>query len=173
MWQSLSRWKENHRCLVDVSSLRVVWLCTVGPWDRFVFFCVVNPRKVGRWTCILRYFFEFGPTWFSCLRKHTENCDESRVKNMSVDFPTNISIAETEELTVDSFQLSAAVAIIIGQRFFFTEDPWWRFLDLAILAIDAAPWTMNQVGWIKVSWILRVDLSTFEVNEIFLKSIRF
>ena len=162
MWQSLSRWKENHRCLVDVTSLRVVRSCTVGTWvhgmDLDFFLCVFlsTPKKLGDGDI----FSKFGPTSFSCLKKTTRKIVMNHgLKHMSVDFPTHISIAENRR--VDSWQLSAFWGSTM-------EVSWSCYPGYWRSPLDDESSGINQGLMDFESRPIHI-----EVNEIFIKSMRF
>ena len=128
----------------------------------WIFVCFLStPKKFGRWTWILRYFSKFGPTWFSCLKKHTENCDESRVKNTVRWFSTNISIAENRR--VDSWQhfsFQPPLPSSLGSVFF---SPWGSMMEVSWSCYPGywrSPLDDESSGTCEVSWILKVDLST-------------
>ena len=99
----------------------------------------VNPKQVGRWTWILWYFSKFGPTWFSCQKKTWK-----KVRNHGLNILNIIVISHKHfrcrNRRVDSWQN-------FSFQPFFPEDPWWRFLDLAIVVIDAAPWAIKWDLW--------------------------
>ena len=148
MWQSLSRWKENHRCLVDVSSLRVVWLCTVGTWHGFVFFlCFCPPQKSWEMDVNSMIFFQVWANFIFMSKKTTRKIVMNHgLKNMSVDFPANISIAETEELTLDRISaFSRRLPSLLGSVFVFSL----RIHDGGFLILLSWLLTQPLGRWIK------------------------